>query len=508
MEPRLTNNDIANGTLRDFPALTPRQILFALSFLVAILALLFLAPATHAAPDAKYTVNTILDNTTCDAGLCSLRGAILAANATAGKDTIKFNIPDGSCSLGTCTIGLNSALPFITAPVIIDGYTQPGASANTLTIGNDAHLRIRLNANVAMNGLVVQADNSVIRGLVMNNFTIAIHLQSDNNRVEGNFIGTNSTGTGVGGKNTIGIYVDGESNRIGDTTAAARNLISGNDIAILIANKYTNVQGNYIGTDAAGMNAVLNQEGIRLTGGHSSVIGGKGKLGRNVISGNDNVGIYIQNGAQATTMQNNLIGLTANAKGALGNNGSGIIIDGVSSNNLIMRNKIANNNGAGIRINDSGAPASNAVITRNSIFDNDALGIDLKNNGVTLNDAGDNDTGPNYLQNFPVIEAVNSATGTTTIKGQLNSKPGESYRIEFFISPECNLGDPNNYGEGKKYVGTADVKAKANGTAKFKFIKNKSYPSGQFITATATHLFDGYPDYTSEFSQCYMLGGS
>ncbi len=359
-----------------------------------------------------------------------------------------------------------------------------------------------------MNGLVVQADNSVIRGLVLTNFGVAIHLQSNTNRVEGNFIGTNGTGTGAGGKNTVGIYIDGEGNFIGDATTAARNLISGNDIAILIANKYNNVQGNYIGTDAQGTSAVLNQEGIRLTGGHSSVIGGKGKLGRNVISGNDNLGIYIQNSAQATTIQNNLIGLTANAKGALGNNGAGVIIDGVSSNNLIKRNKIANNNGAGIRINDAGVSASNAVITRNALFNNDALGIDLKNNGVTLNDAGDNDTGPNYAQNFPVIEAVNSAASATTIKGQLNSKPNESYRIEFFISPECNLGDPNNYGEGKKYIGTTDVKTKANGTAKFKFVKNKSYPTGQFITATATQLFDGYPDYTSEFSQCYMLGGS
>src|SRR3989442_11170628 len=72
------------------------------------------------------------------AGKCSLRAAIEEANANAGKDTINFNIP-GS---GVKTISPGSPLPNITESVIIDGYSQPGASENTLANGDNAVLLI------------------------------------------------------------------------------------------------------------------------------------------------------------------------------------------------------------------------------------------------------------------------------------------------------------------------------------------------------------------------------
>lgn len=505
MEPKITRNDISTGAMRDFARLSGRQALLLALLLAALLVALALTNAAHAAPHTEYVVTSALNSNVCDANACTLRGAINAANANPGQDTIKFNLPDAACNTGACLITLNSQLPVLTDSVIIDGYTQSGASPNTLAVGNDAVLRVMLKANTNMNGFVVQGDQSEIRGLAMTGFGIAIQLDSHSNIVEGNFIGTNVTGTGAGSKNTAAVWVNGgEHNRIGGTTAAARNLFSGNDIGIVIDGKYAVVQGNYVGTNASGTAAILNQEGIRALGGHSATIGGAGKLARNVIAANDNLGIYLTNSAKAFTIQNNFIGIGADGKAALGNY-VGIVIDGLSINNVIRANRIANNVTQAVRINDSGAPANNAVITRNAIYNNGGLGIDIKNDGVTPNDAGDGDTGPNYLQNFPVVKKAFTRNGKTIVRGVLLSQPNETYRIELFLNVDCNAAEPNDYGEGKKFLGAVNVTTDAMGKAKFKLIKNKAYPVGRLVTATATYQYQNYPDATSEFSKCVAI---
>ena len=80
---------------------------------------------------------------TNDSGAGSLRQAIMSANTNAGLDTINFNIPGA----GVHTITIASDLPNITSPVIIDGYTQSGATPNTLAVGDNAALKIEINGN-------------------------------------------------------------------------------------------------------------------------------------------------------------------------------------------------------------------------------------------------------------------------------------------------------------------------------------------------------------------------
>jgi hypothetical protein len=143
-------------------------------------------------------------------------------------------------------------------------------------------------------------------------------------------------------------------------------------------------------------------------------------------------------------------------------------------------------------------------ILSNSIFSNGDLGIDLGNNGVTANDLKDPDTGPNRLQNYPVITSAQLfhdplGGNSVFIGGMLNSLPStrlttRSFIIQFFSSPAA---DPSSYGEGKNFLGQIQVNTNRNGNASFTFTPTQAVPEGAFVTATATNRATGD---TSEFS--------
>src|ERR1051326_6170076 len=179
---------------------------------------------------AAAQANTFTVTNTDPSGPGSLAQAIFDANANPGADTIAFNIP-GS---GLHTIAPIGPLPTITDPVTIDGYTQPGAKANTLALGSDAVLQIQLSGAVANSaaGLLISAGNSTVRGLVINRFNFyGIYLQTNGgNVVAGNYIGTDATGTGsfAAPNNGSGVFMNSANNTIGGLTPADRNLISGN----------------------------------------------------------------------------------------------------------------------------------------------------------------------------------------------------------------------------------------------------------------------------------------
>ena len=235
---------------------------------------------------------------TCDTG-CTLREALSEANANPGADDIVFNIPGA----GVHTITLIADLPLIIGPVTIDGYTQqPGASANTLAVGNNAVLQIEVNGDNAFGGFLLAANDCTLRGLVINrcdgNGILIAGLFGtivSNTLIEGNFIGTDPGGTIALGNGSSGVVISGGTNNvIGGITPAARNLISGNiawGVALEDGASENVVQGNYIGTDASGMSALGNSAGVvflysglDLSG---NTIGGTTIEARNIISGND-----------------------------------------------------------------------------------------------------------------------------------------------------------------------------------------------------------------------------
>ncbi|KAA2241371.1 DUF11 domain-containing protein [Chitinophaga agrisoli] len=200
------------------------------------------------------------------------------------------------------------------------------------------------------------------------------------------------------------------------------------------------------------------------------------------------------------------------------NVGTAIVLDG-SSEARIDSNTITNNGGA-IQLRDlatatmgrntiSGnakgimlaGTGTGSPISANSIFSNTGLGIDLGNDGVTPNDAGDADTGPNNLQNFPVLTAVNTSGGNTTIQGTLNSMPNTAYKLEFFSNAACN---PAGFGEGQTFLGSETVTTNASGDAPFSVVlTGVALSPGAVVTATATDPANN----TSEFSAC-LSGGN
>ena len=266
--------------------------------------------------------------------------------------------------------------------------------------------------------------------------------------MEGNFIGTDVTGGVPLGNLESGIKLSNSSNNIiGGTSASARNVVSGNHqygIWMLENSSGNQVHGNYVGVDAAGTVDLGNAfAGVFLQDSPNNQIGGTTAGAGNVISGNDQQGINIH-GSSASNNQisQNLIGRNAANSGPLGNSDHGILIESTGPNvigggfNPNNANTIAHNGGDGVSIIFGAGPCIKKGIIGNHIFANGGLGIDLNNDGVTPNDLGDPDTGPNTLQNFPVLTSAVVSGVDTTINGTFNSTPNTSFYIEFFASDD------------------------------------------------------------------------
>jgi hypothetical protein len=199
------------------------------------------------------------------------------------------------------------------------------------------------------------ADNAIGPGNVISgNELFGIELfraQSLDNVIRGNLIGLDATGERAIPTPkflvTDGIFCSGISNQIGGTTAADRNVISGNSgDGILIQQGSGNIViGDYIGTDKSGLHRVPNDIGI-LDGGSGNRIGGTHPGERNIIAGNDGTGIIVGDGAK---ILNNLIGVDAAGTAALPNGRDGIKIE-EASGALVEGNVISGNLEAGIRI--------------------------------------------------------------------------------------------------------------------------------------------------------------
>ena len=398
------------------------------------------------------------------------------------------------------------------------------------------------------------------RNVISGNADSGIDLNegADSTVIEGNYIGVDANGGGAVGNDAFGVnVVDASDTVIGGTSAAARNVISGNGVTsdgpgiAINGSTGTVVQGNYVGTDATGRRALGNGgPGVTICCGTTgTVIGGAAAGAGNVLSAN-RVGVDLpgpSNEASGTTIQGNLIGTDATGTRALGNRAAGIgsykavslLIggDAPGDGNLVSGNMVGMNLGVdsgvavrknvvranrfdGIQIESLAAGAvveSNTIaqngsdgidlfsgtgntFTRNSIFSNKNLGIDLNGDGVTPNDAGDGDTGPNNLQNYPVLMSASEIPSHLIVIGRISTSQPQTATVELFGTTLPSPGaNPLGYGEGAMYLGS--VTPAPSGF--FVAFLPKTH-ANLVISATATDA-DGN---TSEFARDIVTLGS
>jgi parallel beta-helix repeat protein len=347
----------------------------------------------------------------------------------------------------------------------------------------------------------------LVQGLVINRFSgdgISL-ITNGNNTIKCNRIGTNVAGNADLGNGANGLLVSSSS-----FNTIQNNTISGNSLSgIRFVTASDNiVQGNIIGLSSDGLTKIPNSGGIAFfTSGSFNVIGGTTAAKRNIISGNNGAGISLRDSnVSLNTIQGNFIGVNPSGSGSgFGNTTDGIQISLSSANNFIggtspgAGNVIAFNGNRGVVL-VSTAGAGNQI-RANSIHSNGTptnfIGIDLNADGITTNDTDDPDTGANNLQNFPVITDAASYAAGTVISGILNSTANTSFDIDFFSNPSCDaLGN----GEGETYLGSISILTNAGGDASFTTTVNTSVLVGQVVTATATR--STAPFDTSEFSAC------
>ena len=507
------------------------------------------APAAFA---AVFTVTT-----TADAGAGSFRQAILDSNAAPGADQISFSIGSGVASIMPA-----SGLPALTEAVTIDGSTQPGFAGTPLIelVGNQAgavtaaiddpaggstvralsiggfrghgiHLSgasmtvvegcyIGLDATgLALRsnhqaGVAVTAGAHRIAGDVIAGQTIGIDIDSTapGNVVQGNVIGLRVDDVPAG--DSLGLNLNAPATIVGGSAPGEGNVVSGHQgdaIHVSAGGVGSVFQGNRIGTDPAGTHAVGNSaHGISIAGADDILIGGAEPGAGNLISGNGGNAIVIH--GAGNVVQGNRLGTDAagvfpipNGYGIGLGDAAGALVGGTGpgEGNLVAFNLIS---GVTATLGEGNA------IRGNSIHSNGRLAIDLIEpvfvEGPTANDEGDEDEGPNHLQNFPLIHSVEEVAGGLRIEGALRAGPG-IYKLDFYADSSCRPR-PGWPSQMRVYLGEADVSSSAldapshEGEIHFDVTIDAALEAGEVVTATAT---DGEGN-TSEVSGGIVFGGA
>lgn len=378
-----------------------------------------------------------------DDGPGSLRQAILTANLSPSGNLIVFNLPPGQK-----TIVPLSPLPDITQPVTIDAFDGITYTPATLpTVEIDGML-----AGPFANGLTINSPGSVtVRGLAIYRF---------------------ATGAGIALNDSHVGYPH-------------RGII----------------EGCHLGTDASGKTAGLgNGTGLLFNSSSSYLVGGNDV--HNVISGNLVEGVGIYGSSLDVSLGSNFIGVTRDGW-PLPNGSDGVRTSTSGGLIYVFWNVIAYNGGAGVFV--SGEGTVDLGLSYNSIYENVRLGIDLAPEGISNpNDFSDADTGPNQLQNYPILGSVGGQGGVesgpngTSIEVFLNSKPLEQFIICYYWSPSC---DPSGFGEGRHYLGRDYKHTDAAGNLSFT-AHTGVVPVGAVVTAIAMSITGRG---TSEFSPCVTV---
>lgn len=464
---------------------------------------------------------------------CTLRAAIQAANANADHDTIQFDF-----SGGQVTISPTSALPPIVNPVTIDGYALGAGNPNTLAVGHDASISIRIdgqNAGPNIPGLVFLggASNSVLRGVAITRFGAHGVMLSGQNianslievSVTGNFIGTDGTGVGDDATGLLanagsGIFINdlARNAMVGGDLPAERNLIvaHGTQAGVALFNAPQNqIRNNYIGTNRAGDSRRATAVGVSLHSSNNALVND------NTI-GASNRGVLITGDSGANNysfLQRNRIGVGTNGAAITApgsQHGVYIINAGAASPQRVKLggsdpgegNLIAYWGGDGIRVERNAAAAPDLRYHQwsgNNIHSNGGLGIELIDTatGVGVGPMAAAPTTVNASPRYPLILGATGNAAGTLVNFEFAGAGSAPYRMEFFSNTIC---DASNFGEGQTYLGAVDITTDAGGTY-VGTAAMPAVPAGSRVTMTASRDYaDSFgTQESSEFSPCITV---
>jgi hypothetical protein len=399
------------------------------------------------------------------------------ASTVQGLALIHFASQSQTGSEGALVLGGNNN-------VIRGNYV--GVDTNGLAAGSLS----ALSTHATTPGITVSGSNNVIGGTtaaarnVISDNIFGISINGGNGTiVEGNYIGTDPTGTRAIG-NYHGIDVGNTPNvTVGGTAPGAGNLIVGSVQDQFLGVELFNtldavVTGNLFGADVTGKlrlgNVDLGPVAVNIVQGSGNTIGGATAAARNVFA-DGGVSIYSSSG---NLVEGNYLGTSIDGITPLGGavplavGQTSVMISG--DNNVISNNTIAHSTGDAIQVTSG----TGNRISQNAFFANYHLPIDLADDGYTANDSKGH-TGPNNYQNFPVITSTSTAGGHTTIVGTLTSTPATTFTLEFFADDH----ELSGYIEGKTFLGSMPVTTDASGQASFTFTGPAS--SGPVFTADA-----------------------
>jgi Calx-beta domain/Carboxypeptidase regulatory-like domain len=416
---------------------------------------------------------------------------IISGNGASGIFT---NTTSVNLSIKNSYIGTNSS-----------GTADLGNSLDGIKLIATGNADIQIGGTGAFEGNVISGNNGYGIESAMSFTTI------QNNRIGTNALGTSAIGNSLDGVRlyTINAFPIGNC-YIGGSNAGEGNLISGNTngITLDVGADGTRIEGNKVGVNLATTATIPNtQSGIVVKANNIGIGFANNAASVNIIGGNAINGVWVTGHSTSVDIFNNYIGTNASDTN-LGNASAGVFVAQCGANVRIgadaaisgAANTIAYNGINGVLAWDTvqcvSIPAAyiNVAVRRNSIYSNGGVGIDLAGTlGISANDTGDADTGPNGLQNFPTLLKASP----TQLYGTLNSKPNQTYAVDFFQNPTC---DSSGNGEGKQLLGSANITTNASGNATYN-LTGFPISVGQIITATATDSSGN----TSEFSPCLTV---
>jgi hypothetical protein len=390
-----------------------------------------------------------------------------------GATRIGWVGPPGLVALGTAangnviqgnTIGLDESGSH--PPIVPPGYTE----ADVHGTGQYGGVWIHNGSGNQVGGSSPGAGN-IIAGNVTG--VLVTGESASNNVVAGNQIGWSQNFMGGAANRETGVSLEGShDNTVGGSDPGAGNTI-GSALGIYMGGGRNSVQGNWIGISPDGAVKLGGSMGVLETGSTSQILS-------NVIANLDDTGLQVQFSDSSRVFGNKIIGCGYDGVRLFG--GHGVLI----SHNSILGNGHSDGMGAGIRVQE----ATGVTISENSIDGSGDLGISSGPYGAKPTKGS---YPALYYRPPPLL-----SNGQLKIGGEFTGLSGATYLLEFFANEHAN---PNGYGEGQTFIGSAAVTTSLTGHGVIDVTLPAPHDPGNYVTATATAPDGG----TSEFSNAALI---